>query len=370
MNGMNAAGDDANRRNIAIWLLICSAMVATMVVIGGITRLTDSGLSMTEWRPLIGWIPPLSHAEWVRIFERYRHTSEYRLQFPGMDLAGFKTIFWWEFIHRVWGRLIGLVFGVPLLWFIVRRRIERPLVPHLVALFLLGGFQGFIGWWMVTSGFVNRDDVSQYRLTIHLGMAVAIFGYLLWLAIGLLTRGSERRPVPNGATWLSRTVVAVAFLTILSGGLTAGLNAGFIHNTWPLMDGGLMPEDITALSPVWLNFFENISTVQFDHRTMAYVTAIVIGFYWFRMRRAEPHPRARLAANLLGGMVLLQLALGISTLLLVVPVPLAVMHQAGAILLFALSIWNARELTPEKTADFSMRHSDASAFQNADNLPG
>lgn len=351
---MNIAGNDRayeNRRNIAIWLLTCSAMVALMVVIGGITRLTESGLSMTEWRPLIGWIPPLSEAEWQRVFDRYRQTSEYRIQFPGMDLEDFRAIFWWEFIHRVWGRLIGLVFFLPLVWFIIRRRIDRSLVPHLVGLLFLGGFQGLIGWWMVTSGFVDRDDVSQYRLTIHLGVAITILGYLLWLAISLLQRDEVRVAAPAALRKLSRGVAAVAFVTILSGGMVAGINAGFIHNTWPLMDGGLLPEDFAALSPFWLNFFENHSTVQFDHRMMAYLTAVIAAIYWLRARSSAPHARARRAANLLGGMVVLQILLGITTLLLVVPVSIAVLHQFGAVLLFALAVWNVWELSrPQTTA--------------------
>lgn len=351
MNSAISAGDYANRRDIAIWLLTCAAMVALMVVIGGITRLTESGLSMTEWRPLIGWIPPLSEAEWQRVFDRYRQTSEYRIQFPGMDLEGFKTIFWWEFIHRVWGRLIGIVFGLPLIWFIVRRCIERPLVPHLVGLLFLGAFQGLIGWWMVKSGFVDRDDVSQYRLTVHLGVAIAILGYLLWLAIGLLQRAENRGHAPANLRKLSRAVAAVAFVTILSGGMVAGINAGFIHNTWPLMDGGLFPEDFLALSPFWMNFFENHSTVQFDHRILAYVTAIAAGAYWFRARSAGLHTRARMAANLLGAMLVLQILLGIFTLLLVVPISIAVLHQGGAVVLFALAIWNAWELSASPGPD-------------------
>jgi cytochrome c oxidase assembly protein subunit 15 len=346
MNSAISADDYVNRRNIAIWLFTCAAMVALMVIIGGITRLTESGLSMTEWRPLIGWIPPLSEVEWQRVFDRYRDTSEYRIQFPGMDLEGFKTIFWWEYIHRVWGRLIGLVFGLPLIWLIGRRRIERPMIPHLVALLFLGGFQGLIGWWMVVSGFVDRDDVSQYRLTIHLGVAIAILGYLLWLAFGLLQRAESRGAAPDGLKKLSRATVAVAFVTILSGGMVAGINAGFINNTWPLMDGGLLPEDFAALSPFWLNFLENHSMVQFGHRMLAYLTAIVAGLYWFRARAGGLQARARKAAHLLGGMVALQILLGISTLLLVVPISLAVLHQGGAVVLFSLAIWNMWELSP------------------------
>ena len=345
MNSVVSAGDYANRRNIAVWLLICAAMVALMVVIGGITRLTESGLSMTEWRPLIGWIPPLSEVEWQRVFDRYRQTSEYRIQFPGMDLEGFKTIFWWEYIHRVWGRLIGLVFGLPMAWFIIRQRVERPLIPHLVALLLLGGFQGLIGWWMVMSGFVDRDDVSQYRLTVHLGVAIVILGYLLWLALGLLQRAESRGKAPVSLRKLSQAVAGVAFVTILSGGMVAGINAGVIHNTWPLMDGGLLPGDFDAVSPFWLNFFESHAAVQFDHRMLAYLTAIVAGIYWFRARTASLEARALNAAHALGVMLVLQILLGISTLLLVVPISLAVLHQAGAVALFALAIWNMWELS-------------------------
>ncbi len=340
----SAAWQKTNR-NIAIWLLVCSGMVAAMVIIGGITRLTESGLSMTEWRPLVGWIPPLSEAEWQRIFERYRQTSEYRIQFPGMDLEGFKTIFWWEYIHRVWGRLIGLVFGLPLVWFLVRGRIDRPLIPHLVALFALGGLQGVIGWWMVVSGFVDRDDVSQYRLTVHLGMAIVILGYLLWVAFGLLSRG-DRAPAPAGLKTPSRALLSMAFVTILSGGMVAGLNAGFIHNTWPLMDGGLLPDDFAALSPLWLNALENHATVQFIHRILAYATAILAAVLWFRARSAGLAARPRLAINLLGAAVVVQLTLGILTLLLAVPIVLAVLHQAGAVAVFALALWSSWEVSP------------------------
>jgi cytochrome c oxidase assembly protein subunit 15 len=343
-----SAESQDNRRNIAIWLLICCGMVVAMVIIGGITRLTESGLSMTEWRPLVGWIPPLSEAEWQRIFDRYRQTSEYKIQFPDMDLAGFKTIFWWEYIHRVWGRLIGLVFALPLLWFVVRGRIERALIPHLVALLLLGGLQGVIGWWMVVSGFVDRDDVSQYRLTTHLGMAVLILGYLLWVALGLLSR-SDRIAAPAGLRSLSRAVTGIAFVTILSGGLVAGINAGFIHNTWPLMDGGLLPDDFAALTPFWLNLFETHATVQFDHRILAYLTAILAAVFWVHMRGAALHARAHKAAHLLGAAVVLQLVLGVVTLVLVVPIVPAVLHQAGAVTVFVLALWCAWELSAKNS---------------------
>lgn len=329
---------------VARWLLLCSAMVVAMVVIGGITRLTESGLSMTEWRPLVGWIPPLTEAEWRRVFDLYRQTSEYRLQNAGMGLAEFRTIFWWEYIHRVWGRLIGLVYALPMFWFIIRRRVERPMIPHLVALLFLGVLQGLIGIWMVVSGFVDRDDVSQYRLTVHLGMAIAILGYLLWLAFELRSSG-DRAAAPKGLRRLAWALVATAFLTILSGGLVAGLNAGLIYNSWPLMDGGLIPPDIAAMTPGWINLFENHATVQFDHRMMAYATAAVALAYWIAVRRGPARLRAGTAANWLGAMVVVQIALGISTLLLVVPLPLAVLHQAGAVAVFVLAIRNAWTLS-------------------------
>ncbi len=339
-----SAARRADRRAVAWWLLACCAMIAAMVVIGGITRLTESGLSIVEWLPFAGVLPPLTQAEWQHAFDLYRDTSEFRIQNPTMDLAGFQTIYWWEYIHRLWGRAIGVVFGLPLLWLVIRRRIERPLVPHLVALFLLGGMQGAIGYWMVASGFVDRDDVSQYRLTIHLGVAIALLGYMLWLALGLLFP-DDRGAAPVPARRLATGVAGVVFLTLLSGGLVAGINAGFTFNTWPLMDGGFAPHDVLSMSPWWLNAFENLGTVQFDHRMLAYATAALVLVYWLRLRPVAPHSRARRAAGMLAGMVVLQVILGIATLLLVVPLPIAVTHQGGAVVLFALAIWNVWELS-------------------------
>lgn len=334
----------SKHRQVAAWLLTLCAMVAAMVIIGGITRLTESGLSIVEWNLALGWIPPLSDAEWQRQFALYRETSEYRLQFPDLDLDGFKTIYWWEYIHRLWGRLIGIAALAGMIWCLADRRIERRLAVHAVAVFVFISVQGGIGYWMVTSGFVGRDDVSQYRLTLHLGLAVAITAYMLWLALGLLSPGN-RRPASKGQRWLSRIVAGGAFVTILSGGMVAGINAGLIHNTWPLMDGGLLPDDYAALTPFWLNLFENHATVQFNHRVLAYATAILAGLLWLRVHRADPGPRLRLVADLLGVAVILQLILGIATLLLVVPIPLAVLHQAGAVTVFALALWSSWELS-------------------------
>lgn len=338
-----AATSAANRQSVAVWLLALCAMVAAMVVIGGITRLTESGLSIVEWNLVMGWIPPLSEAEWQRQFALYRETSEFRLQFPNLDLAGFKSIYWWEYIHRVWGRLIGLAALAGMVWFVLAdRRTERRIKLHAAAIFVAISLQGGIGYWMVTSGFVGRDDVSQYRLTLHLGIAVLILGYMLWLALGLLPL-ARRAAAPPGVKRLSRAALAAAFATLLSGGLVAGLNAGLIFNTWPLMDGGFVPYDIAAMEPWWINPFENRATVQFDHRMLAYLTVAVVLSLWFRTRRTALHRRARLAANLLAGMVAVQVGLGISTLLLMVPLPLGVLHQAGAVVLFSLALWTAWE---------------------------
>ena len=330
-------------KTVAVWLFFCAGMVVAMMVIGAITRLTESGLSMVEWRPLIGAWPPSGEAEWQRVFDLYRQTSEYQLANAAMSLAEFKTIFWWEYVHRLWGRLIGVVFAVPFALFLLMKKIPRRLTPHLVVLFLLGGAQGVVGWWMVKSGFVDRTDVSQYRLTIHLGMAFAILGYLLWVALGIVSPRSQAGPGgPRRLAWLAFGVVS---LTVLAGGLVAGLNAGKTYNTWPLMDGDIVPAGVFELAPWWLNWFETVATVQFDHRILAYASVVLIFWLWFSVRRVSGLSRARLAANAMAAMAVLQAILGIATLLLVVPLPLAVLHQFGAALLFSLTLWTVYELS-------------------------
>jgi cytochrome c oxidase assembly protein subunit 15 len=338
----------ANRRNgaplsVALWLFVCAGMVVAMMIIGAITRLTESGLSMVEWRPLIGAWPPTSEPEWQRVFALYRQTSQYQLANSGMTLPEFQTIFWWEFIHRFWGRLIGVVFAVPFVVFLIFKKIPRAMNPHLVGLFLLGGLQGVIGWWMVKSGFVDRTDVSQYRLTVHLGMAFGILGYLLWLAFEIVT--PRRAPAPEAPRHFACFTLAVIAMTVLAGGLTAGLNAGLTYNTWPLMEGAIVPEGVLELAPWWLNGFENIAAVQFDHRVLAYASVICSVWLWLLVRRAWTSPLARLAAGALAAMAVVQVILGVSTLLLVVPPPLAVLHQAGAAALFTLAVWTVHALS-------------------------
>lgn len=334
----DAAGRAAHTQPwVAWWLLANAAMVAAMIVIGGITRLTESGLSMVEWRPLMGWVPPLSEAEWQRVFALYRATPEFRVQNAWMALADFQTIFFWEYLHRLWGRLIGLVFALPFLAFLLAGRIERALAPRLAALFLLGAIQGGIGWWMVTSGLADEPRVSPYRLAVHLSMAFLILGLLLWTALELLDRGREAAAGPalrRGAT----LVLALVSLTVLAGAFVAGTDAGFAYNTFPLMDGLLLPEGYWAPGLGVATLFEWVPAVQFNHRWLAVGTALVtLGFVHWALRRAPAG--AVLPLRLLSVAVTLQVALGIAALLLVVPVWLGALHQAGAVALFSVAVW-------------------------------
>ena len=321
-----------SRRAVAAWLLLSAAMVFAMAVIGAITRLTESGLSIMEWAPVTGILPPLSQAEWERIFELYRQIPEYRLQNAGMSLAEFKTIFWWEWVHRFWGRLIGVVFLLPFLWFLLRRRIPVGLTPHLVAVFLLGGLQGALGWFMVASGFAERTDVSQYRLAAHLGLALIIYGYLFWLWLGLVAP-VERSREGGRLRGPLLALLALLALPLVAGALVAGNKAGLTYNTFPLMDGRLVPQGYGRLEPYLLNWFENVAAVQFNHRWLATLTvlaALAVAVWGLNRPLAAGQ---RQALILLAGAALVQWLLGVSALLAAVPVWLGALHQAGAILL-------------------------------------
>ena len=339
--------DQASRKQVATWLLVCCAMIFSMVVVGGVTRLTHSGLSMVEWQPLVGTIPPLNQVQWDEVFHKYQQTPEYLKINRGMALEEFKGIFWWEYFHRLLGRSIGMVFLLPFLYFLARKKIDKPLMIKFAGIFLLGGLQGGMGWYMVASGLVDNPHVSQYRLTAHLGLAFLIYTAILWTALGLLSpktaatqTDGEHRTLQNFSTML----VGLIFVMVLSGGFVAGTRAGFTYNTFPLMGGNWIPQDIFRLEPWYLNFFENLTTVQFDHRLIAWLLAFLIPLFWLRSRKIMLPDRARLYCNLFLAMLVVQIALGICTLLLVVPVPLAATHQAGALLLFTIALLTNHEL--------------------------
>jgi cytochrome c oxidase assembly protein subunit 15 len=338
--------DRKARARIAAWLFASAALVFAMVVVGGVTRLTHSGLSIVEWQPLVGAVPPLSHADWLVLFEKYQRTPEYRIANLGMSLEGFQHIFWWEYVHRLLGRAIGVVFFVPLVAFALRRQVPRALVGRLAGIFALGAAQGAMGWYMVASGLADVPQVSPYRLAAHLGLAFAILAAMLWTALDVLSGGAERPAARAGR--LSRTalgLVALVFLMVLSGAFVAGTHAGFAYNTFPLMGDRWIPGGLFAIDPWWRNVFENIPLVQLDHRLDALALSIAVPLLWGRVRAARRSSRReRLAANVLVAALALQVGLGLATLLLVVPVPLAAAHQAGAVVLFAAAVWLAHEL--------------------------
>ena len=337
---------EGSRHEVAIWLLVVAALVCAMVVLGGVTRLTESGLSMTDWRPVTGWIPPMEQSDWAEEFGKYQESPEYRDINRGMSLEEFKTIFWFEYAHRVLGRILGLAFFLPFVWFLVRRKLDRPLAQRLAFIFVLGGLQGFLGWFMVASGLVDRPSVSPYRLAMHLALAFAIYGMLVWTAASLL-----RSPDYGSAETGIRTprcraflVLALVCLTIVSGAFVAGLDAGLYYNTFPLMDGRLIPAAYLEQDPWWLNLFQNPAAAQFNHRVLAVVTLVAVIHHWLTLRRL---PMTGLTQSLAGFIVLtamVQAGLGIATLLAYVPVWLGALHQTGALVLFTFALLTPHSL--------------------------
>lgn len=335
----------ADPRLVAYWLLTVAAMVFAMTVIGAITRLTESGLSMVEWRPLMGAIPPMSDAEWQRVYDLYRDTPEYRLTHTGMTLAEFQTIFFWEWFHRLWGRLIGVVYAVPLAWLWLSGRVPAAVKPRLVGLLVLGGLQGVVGWLMVKSGLVDRPSVSHYRLAGHLGLAIVIYALLIWTALGLLV-AKGRSAAPPRLRRLGWGALALVAVTVFWGAMVAGLDAGIGFNTWPLMDGDLLPPEalstqppfVTGQQPIasWLLVFENRTMVQFVHRWLAIVAAAAVLVFWLRVRMSEIRLTPAWTADAMAAVVCAQVGLGIATLLTSVQIALAAAHQAGALVLIAL----------------------------------
>ncbi len=338
-------------RSIAHWLLAVAALVFCMVVLGGVTRLTESGLSIVEWKPLIGAIPPLSEADWSALFAKYQMTPEYQEVNRGMGLDGFKEIFWLEYLHRLLGRAIGVAFLLPFAYFLIRRRIRSRLVPKLIAMFVLGGLQGVLGWYMVKSGLVDRPEVSAYRLAAHLVLATAIYLYMIWVALDLLNpRGpSSRRGRGHriARTW-APALLGLTLVTLVAGAFVAGNDAGLAYNTFPLMGEAMVPADLFIYDPGWRNFFESVPLVQLTHRLLAYLTVLgALGLFvgsGAYGTRSGLSREARLVMWLVLGATLAQFALGLSTLLLFVPIPLAAAHQGGALLLLTTLIWATHAL--------------------------
>ncbi|WP_454287445.1 COX15/CtaA family protein [Rhizobium arsenicireducens] len=331
---------ERNRRAIRIWLGVVLLTLFCLVLVGGATRLTESGLSITEWKPIHGVIPPLSAQEWEEEFTLYQRIPQYEQINKGMTVEEFKTIFWWEWGHRLLARGIGLVFALPFLYFWVSGRIESRVKLPLLGLLALGGFQGFIGWWMVSSGLAERVDVSQYRLATHLVIACLIFAGCVWIMRALAPHSDD--PVPsNSARGWAATLAVLSIFQIYLGALVAGLDAGLAYNTWPLMDGALVPGDLFVQSPAWLNLFENPKTVQFVHRLGAYVLLIAALWHMIQCLRDAPGTTHARRSVLLFMLVVLQATLGIVTLIMQVPLHAALAHQGGALVVlgFAVAHW-------------------------------
>lgn len=324
---------------VRAWLGIVAFLIFCMVIVGGATRLTDSGLSITEWKLLLGVIPPLSEADWNTAFEKYKLIPEARIINAGMTLAAFKVIYWWEWSHRFLGRIIGVVYFLPLVFFFANDYVETRLRPRLMAILALGAFQGGLGWYMVVSGLTERVDVSQYRLAAHLTLAAIIFSAVLWVAFGL--QNKRRLPLSERER-VALVIPALVLLQIAAGGFVAGLDAGMGYNTWPLMEGQLIP---SGLYSSWRDAFENAMTVQFNHRALAYGIAVLVAGYAYVIRTRE--------AVLILVVVLLQIGFGVWTLLWQVPLWLGLAHQGGAFLVLAAALWNlhvvlSRSLAPDR----------------------
>ncbi len=332
---------------LGLWLMFCAAVVYFMIVVGGITRLTQSGLSMVEWAPIMGALPPIGEAAWLEVFNKYRAYPEYQLVNAGMSLGEFKSIFWWEYGHRVLGRIIGLIYFVPLVFFLIKGMLPKHWRLRLFSLFVLGGLQGLMGWYMVKSGLVDVPHVSQYRLTAHLGLALVIFAYMFWYALDFL-RGEQRR-ISNKASSVylkvTATAVVIVFFMMLSGGFVAGTKAGFIINTFPTMNGEWVPSSWMAMTPWWRNLFENAVAIQFIHRSIAVVVLVVIVCLFVISFKQQFRTYALLALLAVMG----QIILGISALVMRVPLELGAAHQAGAVALLAACLFVAHLARKEKS---------------------
>jgi cytochrome c oxidase assembly protein subunit 15 len=359
---MTAEYQHASSRAIRAWLLAVAALIALMVLVGGATRLTESGLSIVEWKPVTGALPPLGESEWQQAFEAYKLIPQYKQLNAGMNLSDFKTIFWWEWSHRLLGRVIGAVYLLPFLYFLWRGGMGAGLRRRLWLIFGLGALQGGIGWWMVASGLSERVEVSQYRLATHLVLALLIFAAIVWT----LRRLGDRPPLLVSARMkmTSAVLVVLTFVQLYLGALVAGLRAGLVYNTWPAIDGGFIPSSARLWfeQPWWRNLFENALTVQFEHRMMAYTLFLLIAVHALDLISSKA-PRAAVNGALwLLGVVTLQAVLGILTLLNQVPILLALSHQAVAIAVLTLAVLQAERLAA-RPAEISTREIAAPATQ-------
>jgi cytochrome c oxidase assembly protein subunit 15 len=334
----------AGMRSVRAWLIVVAALIVCTLMVGGATRLTESGLSIVEWKPVTGTLPPLTDAEWTRQFEAYKTIPQYREMNRGMSLSEFKTIFWWEWGHRLLGRLIGAVFLLPFLWFLWRGFLSRELKRRLWVIFVLGGAQGAVGWWMVSSGLTERVSVSQYRLAIHFMLALVIFAAIVWTLQRL-----QRQPpaiAPPRVKITGRILLALVFLQLYFGALVAGLRAGRVFNTWPLIDGSFIPTAARLFfeQPWWRNFFDNMLTVQFTHRMIAYTLVVVAAAHAVDAVRSRTSPAVVTGAVWIAAMMLVQVAIGILTLLNQVPIDLGLAHQAVAIVVLTLALFQVERL--------------------------
>ena len=341
-----------NNQNIKIkyiqwWLIICCIFVFTMVFIGGLTRLTDSGLSIVNWNIFSGIFPPLLNSEWIELFEKYKQFPEYKLINKNISLDDFKFIFWMEYIHRIWGRLIFLIFLIPLIIFLKKKYIPKKLKKHFLIILLLILLQGLFGWHMVKSGLIDIPDVNHYRLSIHLTMAFIIYGYLLFLTFSIyyLKKNKKKIITKNKSFHLINLfLICLILITIFSGGMVAGLDAGLVYNTFPLMGDVFMPLDIWELNPKFINFFENPITVQFEHRILGIITFTLILLIWFYAKIKNLPLSVIRKVNILLLVVLIQVSLGIATLMSYVETSIALIHQSGALVLYTVSIWIFKSL--------------------------